>query len=189
MSKLFMWVGLLAAFALISETGMSQTFQNGPYYAKPSWDQEIPAGQRFIVLSNWNNAAVLDRETGLVWQRTPGFPGTLTADPWINAAFVCHKLGNAPFTSGINRLGWRLPSVEELASLIDMTQSNPALPAGHPFQGVQSDDYWTATSEEGAPERAYIVGLNNGFMALTDKTAVVNFWCVRGGSSVANPTN
>jgi len=183
-----LWLGVLT-LALVASPAAAQTTANGPYYATPSWDQQLPAAQRFIVLSNWNNAAVLDRETGLVWQRTPGVPGTLTSDPWVNAAFVCHKLGNAPFNTAINRLGWRLPSVEELASLIDLTQSNPALPAGHPFQGVQNDLYWTASSEEGAPVRAYAIGLDNGFMVLADKTESVNFWCVRGGSSVGNPTN
>lgn len=43
----------------------------GPYYATPSWDQQLPAASRFIVLSNWNAEAVLDRETGMVWQRQP----------------------------------------------------------------------------------------------------------------------
>jgi hypothetical protein len=56
---------------------------NGSYYANPSWDQELPAAQRFIVLSNLNNEAVLDRETGLVWQRTPGSVrgGSATSNP------------------------------------------------------------------------------------------------------------
>jgi hypothetical protein len=43
---------------------------SGPYYATPSWDQKL-GYQRFICLTDWNNQAVLDRETGLVWQRAP----------------------------------------------------------------------------------------------------------------------
>jgi hypothetical protein len=39
---------------------------NGPYYPTPSWDQKLPAATRFVVLTNWNREAVLDRETGLV---------------------------------------------------------------------------------------------------------------------------
>jgi hypothetical protein len=34
---------------------------NGPYYATPSWDQTLPANTRFVVLSNFANAAMLDR--------------------------------------------------------------------------------------------------------------------------------
>jgi hypothetical protein len=45
----------------------AQTASPGPYYAWPSWDQKLAASTRFVVLSNWNNEAVLDRETGLTW--------------------------------------------------------------------------------------------------------------------------
>src|SRR5208337_2627979 len=40
----------------------------GPRYEPPSWDQTLPANQRFVVLTNMNSEAVLDKETGLVWE-------------------------------------------------------------------------------------------------------------------------
>ena len=56
--------------------------------------------------------------TGLVWERTAtGGPAT-----WVVARVVC--LGK---TVG-GRKAWRLPSVHELADLIDATQSIPTLP-------------------------------------------------------------
>ena len=68
----------LAATILIASACLAsaQTTATGPYYALPSWDQTIactaPAScPRFVVLSNMNNDAVLDRETGLAWQRSP----------------------------------------------------------------------------------------------------------------------
>src|SRR2546430_17004821 len=45
---------------------------NGFYYPTPSWDQKLPGSARFVLLSDWNNEAVLDRGTGLVWQKAPG---------------------------------------------------------------------------------------------------------------------
>src|SRR4029434_2696444 len=119
-------VTVLAIWSITS-TAFAQTTAPGPYYATPSWDQQLPASTRFIVLSNWGGAAVLDRETGLVWERSPDSTFTPT---WSDA-----QLGCAAKDVG-GRGGWKLPSIQELRSLIDPAAANPALPAGHPFIGV-----------------------------------------------------
>jgi len=179
----------LALGCALSLQAAAQTTGNGPYYASPSWDQQLPAAQRFIVLSNWNNEAVLDRETGLVWQRSP----VSFTVPWLDALNLCYVAGNSdlvpPIPAG-GRHGWRLPSVEELASLIDSTQSNPGLPAGHPFVGIQRF-YWTSTS---APDNgvltgiiAYEVDFGRPLVDSVNKATSNNFWCVRGGSSTQVP--
>jgi len=115
--------GLCCTFA---DEASAQASVNGPYYATPSWDQTLPASSRFLVLANFNAEAVLDRETGLVWQRTldslAALPGTY-ADRCLQA-----KIGG--------RLGWRLPTLPEFASLFDaMPMAVPPLPPGHPFLG------------------------------------------------------
>src|SRR5436190_309921 len=136
----------LGALALANVSVNGQTFQNGPYYAIPSWDQQIPTAQRFIVLMNWNNAAVLDRETGLVWQREP-FARVGFSFRQSDAIFQCQNANIG------GRGGWRLPAPEELMSLVDFGQSNPALPPGHPFQGVSNEDYSTATLTQTGTDR------------------------------------
>jgi hypothetical protein len=102
---------LLAGFG--GTNVVAQTSAAGPYYATPSWDQKLQCDTqatcpRFIVLTNWDSNAVLDRETGLVWQRSP-VQGTAN---WNNAHFQC----NYVTTTG-NRMGWRLPTIQELTSL------------------------------------------------------------------------
>jgi hypothetical protein len=62
---------LLPLLTALCAAASAQTVANGPYYATPSWDQTLPAATRFVVLSNMNAEAVLDRETGLVWRKTP----------------------------------------------------------------------------------------------------------------------
>ena len=104
-------------------TALAQTTANGPYYATPSWDQTLPSSTRFIVLSNMNSDAVLDRETGLVWERAPD--ATTLSWPLAQTQCVTKTVSN--------RRGWRLPTIQELQSLVDPTQLNPTLPAGHPF--------------------------------------------------------
>src|SRR5262245_31179385 len=85
---------IVFAIGSIAANGFAQTTAPGPYYATPSWDQQLPVGQRFIVLSNWNNFAVLDRETGLVWQRTiPPFGINDQEALGSGAIFGCHLLG------------------------------------------------------------------------------------------------
>ena len=110
--------GFVTAALLALGAGPVAAQSNGPYYATPSWDQTLPASTRFIVLSNFNSAAVLDRETGLVWERAPT-AGTFN---WFAAASVCQGLS----TGG--RLGWRLPSLQELQSLFDPTAGAPPVP-------------------------------------------------------------
>jgi hypothetical protein len=145
----------------------------GPYYATPSWDQTLPATTRFIVLSNFASVAVLDRETGLVWERGPG-PISLN---WVDASSHCVGLSLG------GRKGWRLPTVQDLASLIDPTQLNPALPPGHPFF-VLFAHYWSATDARD-PQIAWSVDFGNGNMDMTPKVNPINFaWCVRGGPGV-----
>src|SRR5689334_6098081 len=72
-SKLLCAARLLAVTLIASSSSFvnAQTTAAGPYYATPSWDQTLPASTRFIILSNFTSEAVLDRDTGLVWERSP----------------------------------------------------------------------------------------------------------------------
>ena len=85
---------LMATLILTGATADAQTTANGPYYATPSWDQQL-GSTRFIVLSNWvdanfpsGGAAVLDRETGLVWQRSP----STSLNTWSEAKNLCNGI-------------------------------------------------------------------------------------------------
>jgi hypothetical protein len=136
-----------------------------------SWDKKLSGASRFTVLSDFGGAAVRDNETGLVWEQSPE---TKTVN-WVSARFQCtsRKIGG--------RMGWRLPSVHELASLVDPSVSpGPTLPAGHPFANVQADHYWAATSFAGKPTHAWNVGFVMGMVHDIKVTDSHNVWCVRG---------
>ena len=147
------------------------------------WKEPINNPSRFVVLQTYNNEAVLDKETGLVWERAPGTsaPAThvsLTA-PWFEAHLQCNQR-----TWG-NRKGWRLPTIQELASLVDVTvpPPGPVLPAGHPFRNVQSNAYWVATpfAAPNVPNEAYALSFADGTIGSGTKDQFVFYWCVRGG--------
>jgi len=141
-----------------------------------SWFKQIANGKvRFKVLAQFNKEAVVDRETGLVWEINPS---SSTSD-WDSAVQSCWA------TEVGGRKGWRLPSAEELNSLVDTTESNPSLPNKHPFTNVGSDQYWTATtsaSNTGSITFAQVVVFSNGFSGNGTKTLTTRrHWCVRGG--------
>jgi len=180
--KLFCTLTLivLALVGFAANLANAATTAAGPYYANPSWDQTLPSSTRFIVLSNLNSAAVLDRETGLVWEQSPS-TSTLS---WDGAQNHCNTLRAG------GRLGWRLPTLQELASLVDPSVSpGPTLPSGHPFN-VQSSIYWSATTLARDSSFAWSVDFSGpgifGSVGTGGKSNVFLFlaWCVRGGQGV-----
>ena len=101
-----------------------------------SWSQAIAGVKRFTLLTQFNGEAVLDKETGLVWQQAP----TETSNILPIASRYC-----ADVTIG-NRRGWRLPTLQELKSLTDPSESSPSLVAGHPFATIDlTRHYWSST--------------------------------------------
>lgn len=165
-------------FATLAATAVAQAAASGPYYATPSWDQQMPAATRFIVLSNWGSAAVLDRETGLVWERTPS-AGVFSFEGIVLAA---HEHCINASTGG--RFGWKLPSIQELSTLLDPSiSSGVRLPVGHPFQGIGEDVFWSSTNNV-AHTGAWRVPFSTSGGGATPGIATLGLrvWCVRGGS-------
>lgn len=137
----------------------------------PVWSQMLPASERFVLVLN--EEAVLDKETGLVWERSPS---SNTSWPGLHADMSAHCANLA--VGG--RKGWRLPGTAELASLIDPSQTNPPmLPTGHPFKNVQLGVYAVAYG-----------GSSTGGQPVSLATGVVNYsqdpvycWCVRSSNT------
>jgi hypothetical protein len=138
--------------------------------AVPPWSQILPAAQRFVLVMG--DVAVLDKETGLVWQRVANY-----SQDWNYSVYHCYDLNLG------GRKGWRLPSVDELSSLVDPSQSNPALPLGHPFTVVyaSSSYYWSSTANPFYSDQVWMVGFSDGHAYGTAKTVANYALCVRGG--------
>jgi formylglycine-generating enzyme required for sulfatase activity len=157
-------VGVQAVGAQTQPPPLSGVTQN--------WDKKLPSASRFTILSAFGDAAVRDNETGLVWEKTL----ETTEVSWNDARAAC-----ADKNVG-NRKGWRLPSMPELASLMDLSvPQGPTLPMGHPFTNVQLDVYWSATTNAGNPTSAWLVFFDTGKVLSGFKTITFHAWCVRGG--------
>ncbi|MCP5006971.1 MAG: DUF1566 domain-containing protein [Planctomycetes bacterium] len=136
-----------------------------------SWSQVLTAADRFELVMG--GVAVLDRETGLVWERSP----QAATRTWSGAISNCMQRSIG------GRYGWHIPSVEELASLKDPENTNPALPTGHPFDTntVQPALYWSSTTTAYDTLSAYGVHFNSDYNHSDAKNQFHNVWCVRGG--------
>ena len=137
-----------------------------------NWSKKLPSASRFTVLSAFGDAAVRDDETGLVWEKTLETSEVSWAD--ARAACADKDVGG--------RKGWRLPSISELASLVDPSmKAGSTLPLGHPFTNVLADVYWSATSMAGSPNSAWLVFFDTGKVTYAFKSITFHVWCVRGG--------
>jgi hypothetical protein len=132
---------------------------------------------RQISLSASDYDGVLDRETGLVWQRVP----STSAVNWDIARQSC-----ANATAG--RHGWRLPTTAEFLSLRDdSAATDPLLPPGNPFiMSLTGTGWWTSTEDLRSPSSADTVSLAPLAQLLESPEKVNSFnraWCVRGPTS------
>jgi hypothetical protein len=134
------------------------------------WDTHNPSASRFTVLTDFGGAAVRDSNTGLVWEQSPP---TFTPGPtWADARLQCVNK-NVGGTRG-----WRLPSVAELASLIDPSLPAPFVPGV--FIGVQLAPYWSATSNAEGSNTKFGVNFQDGLVGISSKSSENFAWCVRG---------
>ena len=163
-------LGLLLA-AFIGLMGFNEhAFAAKKGFIPPAWYQKLAASDRFQLVLD--DAAVLDKETGLVWEKSPD----TTTRTWVNAILYAYQKEVG------GRKGWRLPTIEELASLVDTSVSgSPKLPSGHPFANVQSNDYWSSTTDVGSASNAWVVGFGYGRVIRLVKSGNYYVWCVRGG--------
>src|SRR5262245_57949973 len=145
--------------------------------AIPTWDKTLSGAGRFHVLSAFDDRAVLDKETGLVWERTL----SPAAVPFSGAVFACATLSIG------NRRGWRVPTVEELASVMDLSQATPPIAAGNPFENLAADPdtfYWTTTPSPIVADAKLAWGFAGpGSVADAPLTVPLRRWCIRGGQN------
>lgn len=116
------------------------------------------------------DTAVLDRETGLVWERQP----SESTNDWDTAIRACHDRNSG------DRMGWRLATVSELLSLHDSAAAD-GLPAGHPFDlGPANGQFWSSTKNTASDTRSMRVDIGDASVADDLQDTAHRSWCVRG---------
>jgi len=138
----------------------------------------VPPNPRF---TDNLDGTITDNLTGLIWLEDTNCFGLQT---WAQALTDANTLSNGDcgLSDGSEEGGWYLPNRNELTSLLDLENFNPALPTGHPFMNFVSSAYWSSTTYANSPFSVWYVNFLDGFVFYIVKT--VNFYVlpVRGGS-------
>lgn len=123
---------------------------------------------RFVLVLD--GAGVKDNQTGLVWEQAPD----LEHDVWSRSVERCaaKRVGG--------KHGWRAPTIQEIKTLIDPQQKDPALPKGHPFANIKSAIFWTATPHPTDDIVAWQVSFFSGEPVTDQKSGTRRMWCVLG---------
>jgi hypothetical protein len=154
------------------QMGIDPAMVYPPAYDTPEW-----AGVRF---TDNGDGTITDNLTALIWLKNANCWGNLK---WANALTNCNALadGQCGLTDGSSAGDWRLPNINELHSLIDLRQDNPALPSGHHFDNVQSYVHWSSTSSIFSGSQAYCMGIQYGGVSGCSKLLAAEVIPVRGG--------
>src|SRR3990172_2872388 len=141
----------------------------------------VPPNPRF---TDNGNGTITDNLTGLIWLKNANCFGTRT---WALALTDANTLnsGECGLTDGSVDGDWYLPNRNELASLLDLENSNPALPTGYPFTEFQIYYYWSSTTAVPDPSYAWLVFFLGGTLFADFKTSSgfdAYVLPVRGGS-------
>jgi len=111
---------------------------------------------------------VTDPATGLTWQQAPS-ASTMSA---AAAPSYCASLD-------LDGYSWRLPSIKELATLVDEDRVSPAIDVSA-FPGVAPDVwFWSSTVSAPSPPEQWALNFNDGFSYFRSTSSTSYVRCVR----------
>lgn len=127
-----------------------------------------------------SDGTVTDGKTNLVWQKCSvgknndaTCSGTASAQNWQTALTTCNSLSLAGKI-------WRLPSTNELLSIVDTDKYNPAIDI-LVFPATVASTYWSSSTYVNVTAVAWLVGFYNGYSGTTSKANTNYVRCVSSG--------
>lgn len=156
-------------------------------------DGELQKGVAHSFIDN-GDGTITDNVTGLMWEKLSR-DGTIhdygTQYTWTTAVTTKIAALNSGSFAGHN--DWRLPNIKELETLKNFGAVNPATfsPFNTSCAGgctvltcscTQSDVYWSSSTYQDSPSRAWSVYFGDGYSNADDKTFNSFVRAVRSGS-------
>ncbi|ETR72611.1 MAG: hypothetical protein OMM_01584 [Candidatus Magnetoglobus multicellularis str. Araruama] len=164
------WSSTTAAYAMMARgidfnNGINNLYQkSSQFYVRAVVG---PTCQRRFVD---NDETITDTCTGLVWEKH----ASDSIYSWENSLEFCNNKETAGFSD------WRLPSKQELRTIIDYSSKNPAIDTTL-FQNQKADQYWTSTSNIASQNQAWAVNFQFAEDISDSKTTPKYVRAVRGG--------
>jgi hypothetical protein len=137
------------------------------------WDSYLP--QARFTFDKWSSAGstsvIKDSMTWLYWQ-SDGNINSADRKTWDAANNYCSELVLWWYDD------WRLPSIKELISIVDLSKSAAPMIDTTKFTAV-SNRYWSSTTSALNTANAWLVYFNNGYVSYSSKTSNRYVRCVR----------
>jgi len=124
------------------------------------------------------NGTVTDNLTGLIWLKNADCFGKQSLQNALSSANNLAS-GQCDLSDGSVAGNWRLPNISELQSLVDYQNSDPAIPATHPFSTVQNYYYWSSDTDVNSIKFAWFVKMSDGSSFTYGKWNIFHVWPVR----------
>jgi hypothetical protein len=112
---------------------------------------------------------VYDTKSHLTWQQTV----SSTKYSWADANMYCAGLG-----ASLGGTGWRLPTLDELKTIVDDSQVNPSIDSTA-FPSTPPSRFWSSSSLADSPSDAWVVVFNVGLASKNDVSYTNFVRCVR----------
>jgi len=130
-------------------------------------------GVEGVPFTSNGDGTVTDQKSKLIWQRcSMGYnsdavcsdDGTAANNTvnWGDALAYCNTLS-------LSGRSWRLPSINELKSIVDETRSNPTIDTVA-FPATPPESYWSSTTHAASTGAAWLVWFGHAYVGAMNKT-------------------